>query len=1563
MDFVSRDALIAAMNAWVLSKHRPLAELLQERGVLTPAQRQALELVAAEHLKAHGDNAQKSLAAVGMPETLNGKLESLADADLHASVAAVGATLTTTAEERPAEEGLRYRVLRAHAQGGLGVVSVARDAELGREVAFKEIQARYAEDATLRGRFMREAEITGGLEHPGIVPVYGLGRYADGRPYYAMRLIRGESLEEAGRKYHAGEAGYTLRGLLTRFVAVCNAVAYAHSRGVIHRDLKPSNVMLGPYGETLVVDWGLAKVVGRESTDGAGSGELTLQPPSGEGSLTHAGSALGTPAYMSPEQARGEVADLGPDTDIYSLGATLYTVLTGQSPVQGRDAAEILEKVRQGNWPPPRQVKPSASKSLDAVCRKAMALEATDRYGTALELSADVERWLADEPVVAYREPWLARAGRWRRKHKTGVTAVAVAAAVTILLGGGGFVWQVQQQSRRRAAVEAALARTVEMQTAARWSEARAALDQAEDRLGEAGSPALRQRVEAARGDLELVASLDKLRIARASTNTAAGLFDDKATERGYDEVFARIGLKWADTDPDTAAAIVSRSAVRQAILAGLDDWAVMATGEKRARILDVARKVDPNPWRDWLRNPVVWDDNKALAKLFREVPVDELTPGLIAAVAGHGAYGGARAEAERLLRAAQTTRPDDFWLNYHLANLLMETRRMTEAEAFLRAALAVRPDSVWANIKLAWVQQDQGKLAEAEARYRKAIELDPKFAWAQNLLGWTLNRQDKTKEAEAFCRKAIELDPKLAAPHHDLAWILDRQGKAEEAEPLYRKAIELDPNYAVGHHDLGWALERQGKAAEAEALYRKAVELDPGYAPAHNNLGRKLQTRGKLPEAEALFRKAIDIDPKYIEAYHNLDALLERQGRLAEMEAVYGKTIDLDPKYPNARNDLGWVLERRGKLSEAETLYRLAVALDPKYALAYSNIGRMLESRGKLSEAEALFRKAIDIDPRFAAAYDNLDQLLARQGKPSEAEALFRKAIERDPGYANLHDSFGTLLQRRDKLSEAEAEYRKAIALDPKAGNPRSNLGTMLGEQGKLEEAIKLLTKAVALDPKDAGCRINLGWALERQGKAAEAEALFRKALELDPKNSTARENIAVLLTRRREWKEAETLLRGTIDLAPKSVTAYGKLGLVLEGQGKLDEAAAQYRKVIELDPKEASARGNLGTILARQGKLEEATELFQKAAQLDPKGVQFPFLLARALQRRGKLDEAAIQYRKVIELDPRNTTARVYLGAVLRRQSRVAEAEALYREAIKLNPKDVSGYINLGVLVTEQGKLNEAEALFRKATELTPEDSLPFANLADPLLQLGKIEKSLLASRKAVDLAAGFDSWAKSVAYTNVAEALLAQGQYPQAEEVARRALSFVPAGEKPGPEQEATLRQAVSGKRLTAILRGNEHPANTGETIDFAGLCRYQWRHADAARLYVAAFASDPKLADDLTAGHRYNAACSAVLAGCGVSKGSALLADREKERWRRQALAWLRADLTLRSRQMGGSPEEKSEALVRLQHSLNYPHLAGVRDDSAIAALSEAERKEWAAFWSEVKTLVAKGSAAK
>ncbi|HEV3004055.1 MAG TPA: serine/threonine-protein kinase, partial [Pirellulales bacterium] len=448
-NFIDRHTLVGAFDCWTADKARSLGDILVELGKLDAEQNQLLDALVAQHLKQHGGDADKSLAAVSSLGSVREELEQIADPDFQASLAgaaicspdgnhAAGPLSSTISAGTRSSSGLRFTVLRPHAKGGLGQVSVALDEELNREVAFKEIQDQFANDPESRSRFLLEAEVTGGLEHPGIVPVYGLGRYGDGRPFYAMRFIQGDSLRAAIARFHSadhdqhepGQRSLALRKLLGRFIDVCNAIEYAHSRGVLHRDLKPGNVMLGKYGETLVVDWGLAKIIGRTEANPAGT-ERTLHPASAGGSTpTRMGAAVGTPQFMSPEQAAGRLDEIGPASDVYSLGATLYVLLTGHVPFAEGESREIVARVAQGNFPAPRQVNPTVPRALEAICLKAMALKPADRYPSPRVLADDVEHWLADEAVTALPETVSQSVARWTRKHRQWTLAGAACLSI-----------------------------------------------------------------------------------------------------------------------------------------------------------------------------------------------------------------------------------------------------------------------------------------------------------------------------------------------------------------------------------------------------------------------------------------------------------------------------------------------------------------------------------------------------------------------------------------------------------------------------------------------------------------------------------------------------------------------------------------------------------------------------------------------------------------------------------------------------------------------------------------------------------------------------------------------------------------------------------------------------------------------------------------------------------------------------------------------------------------------------------------------------------------------------
>jgi len=330
--------------------------------------------------------------------------------------------------QRPDLSGTRYELGDELARGGMGVVYAARDRELDRTVALKVVGVERA-DADTTARLRREARIIAHLEHPGIVPVHDVGTLPDGRVFYAMKLVSGKRLDA-----HVRET-VPLGARLRLFQRICEPVAFAHAHGVIHRDLKPENVMVGPFGEVLVMDWGVARLREQEDSEFRG---IRRGRAAGEHDTAH-GTVLGTPAYMAPEQARGEVDRVDERADVYSLGAILYFLLTGSAP--GRSPVGPDEPTRTWAGPsrvpgiePPRRVAATTPPPLEAICLRAMAREREDRYPAVADLSADVGRFLEGERVSAYPENAWRRARRFAGRHRTAIALVLAYLVMRVLL-------------------------------------------------------------------------------------------------------------------------------------------------------------------------------------------------------------------------------------------------------------------------------------------------------------------------------------------------------------------------------------------------------------------------------------------------------------------------------------------------------------------------------------------------------------------------------------------------------------------------------------------------------------------------------------------------------------------------------------------------------------------------------------------------------------------------------------------------------------------------------------------------------------------------------------------------------------------------------------------------------------------------------------------------------------------------------------------------------------------------------------------------------------------------
>jgi uncharacterized protein (TIGR03067 family) len=476
-DLLTSAQFIEACSACTARKETSLADLVVKRGWLTSADKADVQRLVERKLKKHAGSIQDSLAEAAGPVLQQSSFEAAGE-DVRAALitlfhgppanAAASPVPDATAqasEGQPStiayqpEKRNRYALTRLLAKGGIGQVWLAHDEDLGREVALKELRPEQASNPAAAARFVEEARIAAQLQHPGIIPVHELSLASGTQTsFYTMKFVRGRTLADACKLYHerreAGTAStLELRELLGAFITVCQAVAYAHSRNVIHRDLKPSNVALGEYGEVLVLDFGLSKVVSdgtaRDNVDGRISTSTDEQaqkllpvslPQDDSREKTLQGQVLGTPSYMSPEQAQGNLHQVDQRSDIYGLGAILYEILTGQPPFFGPDSLSILKQVLHHRPEPPRVRVSSIPAPLEAICLKALAKQKSERNNSATELATEVQRFLADEPVQAYPEPWTTRARRWLDRHRIPMSVAAAALHGVIWLTMFGWI-------------------------------------------------------------------------------------------------------------------------------------------------------------------------------------------------------------------------------------------------------------------------------------------------------------------------------------------------------------------------------------------------------------------------------------------------------------------------------------------------------------------------------------------------------------------------------------------------------------------------------------------------------------------------------------------------------------------------------------------------------------------------------------------------------------------------------------------------------------------------------------------------------------------------------------------------------------------------------------------------------------------------------------------------------------------------------------------------------------------------------------------------------------------
>lgn len=637
-------------------------------------------------------------------------------------------------------------------RGGMGVVYRARHLKLGRTVAIKMVLAGAFASAREMDCLLREAEAVAALQHPNIVQVYEVGEL-DGLPYFTMEYIEGGTL--AGRLAGVPQGAATAATLVAE---LADAVQTAHDRGIVHRDLKPSNILLTAGGVPKIVDFSVARNIGSQET------------------LTFGGARHGTPSYMAPEQATGSESAFSPSVDIYALGAVLYEMLTGRPPFRADTPSETQRQVITELPAPPSRLNMRVPKDLETICLKCLHKEPSRRYASASALALDLRRFLRGEPITARPVGRLERFIRWSSRNPAIVAMlVAVLAFVCVAAFAGAREWALVAERRAEVGRWAdRLEHVLELQRAGRYAEAHAILG----RSPEAGSTRLQQEVQKARADLDLVERLDAIRLGRGRFKDGGGLdYDEPA--RQYEVTLREIGLGEFEEKPEVVAARLKTSPVREAIVAALDDWAVCMLAEHRSWVLRVAQLLDPDPWRDGVRDSARWADVEHLSQLAADVKIEDQPVTILVAMATRWRRLGG--DPTDFLLRVQRHYPDDFWVNFELGHLYFATSPDT-AIGYIRAAIAARPHSGAAHFNLAINLFKLDRWADARYHFERTLESDPDHTWARRHLGLLLLREGKYAEAITNFEWVLGLHP----------YDEDARGALNRAFMLSGRAAEL---------------------------------------------------------------------------------------------------------------------------------------------------------------------------------------------------------------------------------------------------------------------------------------------------------------------------------------------------------------------------------------------------------------------------------------------------------------------------------------------------------------------------------------------------------------------------------------------------------------------------------------------------------------------------------------------------------------------------------------------------------------------------------------------------
>jgi serine/threonine protein kinase/tetratricopeptide (TPR) repeat protein len=1142
----------------------------------------------------------------------------------------------------------RYKIRREHARGGMGRIMLARDQAIGRDIALKELLPGMTAGSSVPGsvpqqytndsggiveRFLREAKITGQLEHPNIVPVYEIGKHEDGSIYYTMRFVRGVTLADRLREIRKDETldkkeklAARIR-LLDSFVDVCQAIAYAHSKGVIHRDLKPENIMLGDFGETQVLDWGLARVKGHEdqALKELQKGSIALSKSlieSDSQALTLDGSIVGTPAYMPPEQARGELENVDERSDVYALGAVLYQILTGNPPYEGPMAALIVQQVLGG---PPMRVtarEKDVPPELVALVEKAMAREKKDRIASALELASEVKAFRDGRTLGSYQYSAAEMFKRYITQHRTSV-GVGVLGFLLLVAGTIFFVQRLQEQRDQAMAAqqEAERQQVLAIESLDLAQKERRERERIEREARQAAQEELNSRVHEAR---RMIDTIDGMRIEPA-------LNDLRNRVAEYDARLEGASLIELTVEEKTGNDVLLSSLL--GYISSKQTLIDLLTGPAGTELPEEVSQIDLEAERTELVQ--IRFDTARLAGINGDFQLAML---LLSA---------AGLPAERAAAMKQDI------VAAHQELLAMHRTRISQALADVREGLSRE-----------WRDPDAPGLDEyahrlSGYRERQTVELlrdELNSLLNRNAAAWSRSEFDV---AALICRvlgavnQPLDAVPVLAGllaqadrPEliREAAAALCATGSADAFAPLLE-----------ARHRLGLDFWRETANAVAK-LPMSARLRSPAAATDWIDRAAVLLARGDYPAAEIAATRALNLDERSVDALL-LRAWAHRElDRPASAEADLNEALSIQPESYEALLERGRLMNETGGWEPVVTDFGAAIRLRPRDYRAYLARGRVFGARYRLPEARADFDKALELQPWRIETYLEYADLLAERGDARAGEAIAGQAIERWPDDWRGWSARAWLRRHYSLGGQAYEDGKRAVELNPRASAALCVMTQIDFAHGRHLEGIDAATRSVEADPSQwlSWYYRGLHWHMWAQ------------------KEDRTRIN------------EAQTSVRG---MGVEEPLAGVNPEFLRDRKEKLSNAAADFAATLRVEPTDFRTSYLLADTLIQLERYDDAFAAIGEALALNP------FCHMRwggmvITEMRWWHD--ALAYRRLLDKQP--ATTREALGKSMLLSMRGAASRfmvlkesqvAALREAVSLLREAAAGELNAGELV----------------------------------------------------------------------------------------------------------------------------------------------------------------------------------------------------------------------------------------------------------------------------------------